>query len=293
MATSTARSPHPPVTPRRRSLDVALVAERSRRSRNSDLHSQLRSPGWSVRPASVRLGGPTRRGTARRGRGPGPPSRRAASVRCGGGRRPVAVVVQPARSRGHSRISASWATSTVGSRVTGSRSNASSRAAPNRSMTAAVAGVGRRSSERAHPPPGVLGALAERDEPAEQPARRRLLGSAAPPSYSSSARRASAPASAAELLVGRQRQQPRRPAARTARSARTAAAAARRAGRRRRRRSRHQAGSNSQPTRCRRVDDRPLQLVGRQRRHRDRRRLDQRGELAGSAAAGRRSRPAA
>ena len=178
---------------------------------------------------------------------PAPSQLRAASVRWRWTRRPSRSSSSQPRSRGHWRISASWATSTVGSRLAGSRSKLSSRAAPNRSITAPVAAIVAQLRDR-HPPPGVLGPLAERDEAAEQPAQRRpLLGRRVRGELLGPAgQRAGHPA---ELPVGVPGQQLRRPGARTARSARTAAAAARRAGRRRRPRSRETSpGSNSQPT---------------------------------------------
>ena len=176
--------------PRRRS------ARRSRR-RAADLPSPRRprprrgSPrGTPARAAFGSAGWPRSQSSASSRRAPrysSPSSRpapsqlRAASVRWRWTRRPSRSASSQPRSRGHWRIRASWATSTVGSRLAGSRSKLSSRAR----AEPVDHGPGRRrsspSSETAHPPPGVLGALAEHDEAAEQPAQRRpLLGRRAP-----------------------------------------------------------------------------------------------------------------
>ena len=105
--------------------------------------------------------------------------------------------VDPAAQPGPRRSSASWATSTSGSRSRGSRSNESSRAAPNASIDASssrsLVDVERGDLGRGHPAPGVLGPFAERDQAQEQLPRGLLCPRRRAPSYSSSARRPSAP----------------------------------------------------------------------------------------------------
>ena len=83
----------------------------------------------AARPLGRRLRG-GRRGRARLHSRPCAPQAVAAPVRWRWTRRPSRSSSTQDRSRGHWRMSASCATSTVGSRVTGSTSNVSSRAAP-------------------------------------------------------------------------------------------------------------------------------------------------------------------
>ena len=192
-----------------------------------------------------------------------------------------------ARRRGQRVSSASWAISTVGSRVCGSRSNVRSRAAPQPVDRRWPRRPGRRRSARssvaADASAGVGGALAERHQPAEHGPDGVATGRLGGRRTIASARPASAPVDAADRRGRRQRSGGRRRRGRTARPARTGGAAARRAGRRRRPRSSPRGRARRRRRRVRGGSgDRLRHLARRERRHRDLVGLDQLGE-AGDA----------
>ena len=136
-----------------------------RAPRRREPHGWRRGTPARARPASRRVtpwrrgrpaGAP--RGTARRGHGPGRPSPAAASRSWPRAMRTSRSSSIHPRSRGHSRRSASWATSTVGSRVCRCRSRLRSRASAHRSITSPTDG-GVQISDQLRPRRGSPGGL--------------------------------------------------------------------------------------------------------------------------------------
>ena len=239
--------------------------------------------GTPARRRSGRSGDPANQSSASSSRAPrysSPSSRpapsqlRAASVRWRCSRSPSRSSSSQPRSRGHWRIRASWATSTVGSRLARVAVEAQQAGgaepvdAPPRAPASSPSSA--RSTRRrvsSVPSPSV-------DQAAEQPAHARSLARRRGSRYSSLGPAGQRPGDAAELAVAPPGQHARRPArsyssvsayCSSGSAPGWSATSATIVGRPGRARTRT-------PTACGRLDDRPLQLVGRQRRDGDGRR---------------------
>ena len=212
------------------------------------------SASSSARGRSSRTSPGAPRGRGRPGRGRARPSRARRRLRRRCSAAAVGVLLEPARRRGHSRSSASWATSTwpalmVTSRAVGEHATTSRTSSPSSSARAAPGGARR-----------VAVSLA--GQPQQHAARDGLLPGRA---GRKRPRRAARPRRARRRCARRRRGAAAAVAvAARARAARSRAAAARPARARRRRRARRRArGSTRRPARSAGALDRAAQLVAR------------------------------